>query len=57
MEENLSRWFKLGEKWGAVMLLDEADVWLEKRIISDLRRNTLVAGLSNTSSPIHMLTL
>ncbi|KAI1445619.1 P-loop containing nucleoside triphosphate hydrolase protein [Annulohypoxylon stygium] len=43
MERNLSKWFKLGEKWGAVMLLDEADVWLEKRIISDLRRNTLVA--------------
>ncbi|KAI0883764.1 uncharacterized protein GGS22DRAFT_180406 [Annulohypoxylon maeteangense] len=43
MEDRLSRWFKLAEKWGAVMLLDEADVWLERRMISDLKRNTLVA--------------
>ncbi|KAK8009946.1 hypothetical protein PG990_008911 [Apiospora arundinis] len=43
MEERLSKWFKLAEHWGAVMLLDEADVWLERRMISDLKRNTLVA--------------
>ncbi|TWU71120.1 hypothetical protein ED733_001833 [Metarhizium rileyi] len=43
MEKNLSRWFQLAESWGAVMLLDEADVWLERRMISDLKRNTLVA--------------
>ncbi|KAI1408085.1 hypothetical protein F5Y13DRAFT_205079 [Hypoxylon sp. FL1857] len=43
MEKRLSQWFKLAEAWGAVMLLDEADVWLERRIISDLKRNTLVA--------------
>lgn len=44
MEKNLSKWFQLAESWGAVMLLDEADVWLERRMISDLKRNTLVAG-------------
>lgn len=44
MEQRLSKWFKLAESWGAVMLLDEADVWLERRMISDLKRNTLVAG-------------
>ncbi|KAK8128975.1 hypothetical protein PG984_010083 [Apiospora sp. TS-2023a] len=43
MEKSLSKWFKLAEKWGAVMLLDEADVWLERRMVSDLKRNTLVA--------------
>ncbi|KAI1460023.1 P-loop containing nucleoside triphosphate hydrolase protein [Annulohypoxylon moriforme] len=43
MESRLSGWFKLAERWGAVLLLDEADVWLERRMISDLKRNTLVA--------------
>ncbi|KAI1741308.1 hypothetical protein F4680DRAFT_416366 [Xylaria scruposa] len=43
MEGRLSSWFKLAESWGAVMLLDEADVWLERRMIADLKRNTLVA--------------
>lgn len=49
MERNLSDWFKLAETWGAVMLLDEADVWLEKRLVSDLKRNTLVAGIDSRS--------
>ncbi|KAK8033827.1 hypothetical protein PG991_003225 [Apiospora marii] len=43
MEHSLSKWFKLAEQWGAVMLLDEADIWLERRMVSDLKRNTLVA--------------
>ncbi|KAF7517968.1 hypothetical protein G7054_g13628 [Neopestalotiopsis clavispora] len=43
MERNLLKWFKLAEAWGAVMLLDEADVWLERRLVSDLKRNTMVA--------------
>lgn len=52
MEKNLSKWFLLAESWGAVMLLDEADVWLERRMISDLKRNTLVAGSVPTSNPV-----
>lgn len=44
MEKSLSNWFKLAEAWSAVMLLDEADVWLERRIVADLKRNSLVAG-------------
>ncbi|KAK0716572.1 hypothetical protein B0T21DRAFT_454345 [Apiosordaria backusii] len=43
MEEELSKWFRLAEKWGAVMLIDEADVYLERRMASDLRRNSLVS--------------
>ncbi|KAK8081104.1 ATPase [Apiospora hydei] len=43
MENILSKWFKLAESWGAVMLLDEADVWLERRMTSNLERNILVA--------------
>lgn len=46
MESKLSVWFKLAESWGAVLLLDEADVWLERRMIADLKRNVLVAGQS-----------
>ncbi|KAF4484031.1 hypothetical protein CGGC5_v008297 [Colletotrichum fructicola Nara gc5] len=31
-------------KWGAVLLIDEADVFMERRTTSDLVRNSLVAG-------------
>ncbi|KAK8054425.1 hypothetical protein PG996_013726 [Apiospora saccharicola] len=42
LERRLSKWFRLAEIWGAVMLLDEADVFLERRATSDLHRNSLV---------------
>ncbi|KAF7502671.1 hypothetical protein GJ744_005284 [Endocarpon pusillum] len=42
MENQLSKWFKLGEVWGAIMLIDEADVYLERRQTADLKRNSLV---------------
>lgn len=45
MEQQLSKWFRLAEKWGAVMLIDEADVYLERRVVSDLKRNSLVSGM------------
>ncbi|GLA57880.1 hypothetical protein AtubIFM54640_005675 [Aspergillus tubingensis] len=43
MERQLSKWFRLAEQWGAVMLIDEADVYLERRQITDLKRNSLVS--------------
>ncbi|KAH7123500.1 ATPase [Dactylonectria estremocensis] len=43
MEKQLVKWFQLAEKWGAVMLIDEADVFLEKRQVTDLKRNSLVS--------------
>ncbi|CAG8959320.1 hypothetical protein HYFRA_00013090 [Hymenoscyphus fraxineus] len=43
MEHNLSKWFRLAENWGAVMLVDEADIFLEKRVIADIHRNSLVS--------------
>ncbi|KAI3016352.1 hypothetical protein CBS147353_10146 [Aspergillus niger] len=43
MEKQLSKWFTLAEQWGAVMLIDEADVYLERRQITDLKRNSLVS--------------
>jgi hypothetical protein len=44
MEDNLSEWFQRGADWGAIILIDEADVFLEKRQIKDLQRNSLVSG-------------
>ncbi|ROW03607.1 hypothetical protein VPNG_07168 [Cytospora leucostoma] len=42
-ERTLSKWFRMAEVWGAVMLIDEADVFLEKRVHQDLQRNGLVS--------------
>ncbi|KAI1452439.1 P-loop containing nucleoside triphosphate hydrolase protein [Annulohypoxylon moriforme] len=43
MEARLSDWFNLATRWEAVLLIDEADVFLEKRGLSDLARNSLVS--------------
>lgn len=43
VEQNLSRVLQLSKKWSAVLLLDECDVFLEKRSSSDLHRNKLVS--------------
>lgn len=43
VERNLDRYLTWGEQWGAVLLLDEADVYLEKRAYSDVERNSLVS--------------
>ncbi|KAB5586251.1 hypothetical protein GE09DRAFT_1235499, partial [Coniochaeta sp. 2T2.1] len=43
MERQLSKWFMLAEKWAAVMLIDEADVYLEKRAAGHIKRNGLVS--------------
>jgi hypothetical protein len=43
-ELNLRREFKRAKSWGAVLLIDEADVFMQQRSIRDLTRNTLVAG-------------
>ncbi|KAH6691094.1 P-loop containing nucleoside triphosphate hydrolase protein, partial [Leptodontidium sp. MPI-SDFR-AT-0119] len=47
-EAHLSRWFTLAADWGAVLLLDEADVFLERRRTSDLARNSLVSVFLRT---------
>jgi ATPase family associated with various cellular activities (AAA) len=43
VEKNLMKWLKLATLWKAVLLLDEADVYLESRISGDLQRNSLVS--------------
>lgn len=44
VEANLTRNFKTAKSWGAVLLIDEADVYMERREAADLQRNILVAG-------------
>ncbi|KAI9163968.1 ATPase family AAA domain-containing protein [Paramyrothecium foliicola] len=44
IEDNLRKWFKLAENWGTIMLIDEADIYMEHREVQDLERNHLVAG-------------
>jgi hypothetical protein len=43
VEHNLSYFFELGQRYGALVLLDEADVYLEKRRSMDIARNGLVS--------------
>jgi SpoVK/Ycf46/Vps4 family AAA+-type ATPase len=44
VDKNLTAIFKRAAKWGAVLLFDEADVFLEMRKTRDLKRNSLVAS-------------
>lgn len=44
LEKNLLRFFRDANDWDAIVLLDEADVYLERRSISDLRRNSIVSS-------------
>ncbi|KAI1122776.1 hypothetical protein F5Y10DRAFT_253232 [Nemania abortiva] len=43
LEQNLLRFFKDATEWDAIVLLDEADVYLERRSAHDLRRNSIVS--------------
>jgi hypothetical protein len=43
LELQLSNIFEIARQWNALLLLDEADVYLEKRSSQDLVRNRLVS--------------
>jgi len=43
IEDNLTRYFLLARAWDAVIVLDEADVYIESRG-EDLKKGNLVAG-------------
>jgi len=43
LETQLSRILDVAHVWGAVLLLDEADIFLERRSVHDLHRNALVS--------------
>lgn len=44
VEKYLNTVLHLGKTWNCVLLLDEADVFLEERSMADLKRNSLVSG-------------
>ena len=44
VEAKLSYALALATSWNAVVLIDEADVFLEERKLRDLERNGLVSG-------------
>jgi SpoVK/Ycf46/Vps4 family AAA+-type ATPase len=39
----LFTFFETAQRWNAIALIDDADVFLEERTLSDLERNTIVA--------------
>ncbi|PYH96949.1 P-loop containing nucleoside triphosphate hydrolase protein [Aspergillus ellipticus CBS 707.79] len=43
LEQRLLRFFRDANKWNAIVLLDEADVYLETRSVENLRRNSIVS--------------
>jgi len=43
LERNLVKTTSLAHKWGAIVLIDEADVYLEERSLQDIQRNGLVS--------------
>jgi SpoVK/Ycf46/Vps4 family AAA+-type ATPase len=43
VENNLRYFLQLGQRYGALVLLDEADVYLERRRATDINRNGLVS--------------
>ena len=53
VERNLDKYLTWGELWGAVVLLDEADIYLEKRAYSDVERNSVVSGKSHLTNFSH----
>jgi hypothetical protein len=44
LEDKLNQLLELATTWNAIVLLDEADVFLEERCLNDLKRNALVSG-------------
>ena len=44
LEKNLLTFFQNANDWRAIVLLDEADIFLERRSTNDLRRNSIVSS-------------
>src|SRR3954462_5893782 len=41
----LRLWMVKARRWGAILLIDEADVYLEERTAHDFERNSMVASV------------
>jgi hypothetical protein len=46
-QSRLDKYLRLGERWGAIVLIDEADVFLEERAKTDIKRNSIVSSKFN----------
>lgn len=44
MEAELTKWFSLAEQWNAILLIDECDIFLERRNFTNIKRNGVVAA-------------
>jgi len=44
MEKRLMKWLDRATIWGAIVLIDEAEVYLEQRQSGHISRNALVTG-------------
>ncbi len=53
VEQELERNFSWASRWGCILLLDEAEVFLSARERKDFRRNGLVAGTLHTTNCLH----
>jgi SpoVK/Ycf46/Vps4 family AAA+-type ATPase len=47
IENSLDEHFRYAHKWGCVLLLDEADVFLAERKPGDIKRNAMVSGMES----------
>lgn len=52
LERKLFEWLGRAASWGAIVLIDECEVYMEQRERGELSRNALVAG--KTSSHLQM---
>ena len=56
LEAQLPLIFQRADKWNAVLLLDEADVFLEQSCLHDVHRNVLVyAGIELSRLPVEVM--
>jgi hypothetical protein len=54
VQKRLSEAFEMATMWKAVLLLDEADVFMEQRTTDNLKRNELVSSkYTKNSKPIY----
>ena len=54
LEGALDAFLEKGKKWDAVVLLDEADVFLETRSSHDLARNSVVSSKQSSPSKVSL---
>lgn len=53
LEHELQKILDIAHSWGAILLLDEADVFLEKREVHDIHRNALGESISHLTDQHH----